>query len=78
MSRIKNKWKAITTLALSLAATTAVRAQTPTAAEIARWENQAKSITIIRDSWGIAHVYGKSDADAVFGMEFAQAEDDFN
>jgi acyl-homoserine lactone acylase PvdQ len=35
-------------------------------------------ITIIRDDWGIAHVYGKTDADAVFGMEYAQAEDDFN
>jgi acyl-homoserine-lactone acylase len=35
-------------------------------------------ITIIRDDWGIAHIYGKTDADAVFGMEYAQAEDDFN
>src|SRR5580698_3236432 len=47
-------------------------------AEIARWEKQARNITIIRDDWGIAHVYGKTDADAVFGMEYAQAEDDFN
>src|SRR4051812_17724318 len=38
----------------------------------------AKDITIIRDDWGIAHVYGKTDADAVFGMIYAQAEDDFN
>ena len=35
-------------------------------------------MTIIRDDWGIAHVYGKTDADAVFGMIYAQAEDDFN
>ena len=35
-------------------------------------------MTIVRDDWGIAHVYGKTDADAVFGMEYAQAEDDFN
>ena len=34
-------------------------------------------MTITRDDWGIAHVHGKSDADAVFGMEYAQAEDDF-
>ena len=47
-------------------------------AETARWERQARAITIIRDDWGIAHVYGKTDADAVFGMEYAQAEDDFN
>ena len=46
--------------------------------DIARWEQQAQNITIIRDDWGIAHVYGKTDADAVFGMEYAQAEDDFN
>lgn len=44
----------------------------------ARWESQAKTITIIRDEWGIPHVYGKTDADAVFGMVYAQAEDDFN
>ena len=50
----------------------------PSASEIARWEQQARNITIIRDDWGIAHVYGKTDADAVFGMVYAQAEDDFN
>ncbi len=46
--------------------------------EMARWEQQARDATIIRDDWGIAHVYGKTDADAVFGAEYAQAEDDFN
>lgn len=46
--------------------------------EISRWESQSQSVTIIRDDWGIAHVYGKTDADAIFGMMFAQAEDDFN
>jgi len=34
--------------------------------------------TITRDDWGIAHVRGRTDADAVFGMMYAQAEDDFN
>jgi acyl-homoserine-lactone acylase len=38
----------------------------------------AKNVEIIRDDWGVAHVYGKTDADAVFGMIYAQAEDDFN
>jgi len=47
-------------------------------ADIARWEHEAQNVTIIRDNWGIAHVYGKTDADSVFGMEYAQAEDDFN
>ncbi len=32
----------------------------------------------MRDDWGVAHVTGKTDADAVFGMIYAQAEDDFN
>src|SRR4051812_50106235 len=52
--------------------------QTAASSDLARWERQAKSITIIRDDWGIAHVYGKTDADAVFGAIYAQAEDDFN
>ena len=47
-------------------------------AEIDRWEQHARNVTIIRDDWGIAHVYGKTDADTVFGAEYAQAEDDFN
>jgi acyl-homoserine-lactone acylase len=46
--------------------------------DAARWEQQAAAITIVRDDWGIAHVHGKADADAVFGMIYAQAEDDFN
>jgi acyl-homoserine-lactone acylase len=53
---------------------------TPPAAnqDLARWRAQAERVTISRDDWGIAHVRGKSDADAVFGMIYAQAEDDFN
>ena len=46
--------------------------------DAARWEQQAAAITIVRDDWGIPHVHGKTDADAVFGMIYAQAEDDFN
>jgi acyl-homoserine lactone acylase PvdQ len=46
--------------------------------DVARWQQQAERITIIRDDWGIPHVYGKTDADAVFGVVYAQAEDDFN
>jgi acyl-homoserine-lactone acylase len=45
---------------------------------VAAWEKQAQNITIVRDDWGIAHVYGRTDADAVFGVMYAQAEDDFN
>jgi acyl-homoserine-lactone acylase len=46
--------------------------------DLARWRAEARRVTITRDDWGIAHVRGKSDADAVFGMIYAQAEDDFN
>jgi acyl-homoserine-lactone acylase len=69
-------------LLLQLAA--AAACALPCAAAIAstsdttRWQAEAANITIYRDNWGIAHVYGKTDADAVFGMEYAQAEDDFN
>jgi acyl-homoserine lactone acylase PvdQ len=52
--------------------------QDPSAAEKARWAREARSVNIVRDDWGIAHIYGKTDADVVFGMEYAQAEDDFN
>ena len=52
-------------------------AQSFTKTETAEWEKQAKRVTIIRDNWGIPHVYGKSDADAVFGLLYAQCEDDF-
>ena len=46
-------------------------------AELQQWRGQAARVTITRDDWGIAHVHGKTDADAVFGMIYAQAEDDF-
>jgi len=45
--------------------------------EAARWRDEAARVEIVRDDWGIAHIHGKSDADAVFGMIYAQAEDDF-
>lgn len=56
---------------------TQLSAQNFTTSELNKWKKQAEGITIIRDSWGIAHVYGKTDADAVFGMLYAQCEDDF-
>ena len=46
--------------------------------EIERWQEQAENITIIRDDFGVPHIYGKTDADAVFGLLYAQCEDDFN
>ncbi len=52
-------------------------AQPFSAKEISTWKAQAKQVTIIRDTWGIPHIYGKTDADAVFGFLYAQCEDDF-
>lgn len=52
-------------------------AQSFTKKEIDRFQKQAQSITIIRDKYGVPHVYGKTDADAVFGLLYAQCEDDF-
>ncbi|WP_241688275.1 penicillin acylase family protein [Pseudoxanthomonas composti] len=62
--------------ALALLPLTATAASTE--AEQQRWQQQAQRVQITRDTWGIAHVHGRSDADAVFGMIYAQAEDDFN
>jgi acyl-homoserine-lactone acylase len=42
-----------------------------------RWQRHAENVRIVRDTWGIAHIYGKTDADCVFGAIYAQAEDDF-
>ncbi|MGN6392842.1 MAG: penicillin acylase family protein [Gemmatimonadales bacterium] len=67
-------------LFLSAVSTSAVHLPTPAPdrIELARWEHEARAVTIVRDDWGIAHVHGRTDADAVFGMIYAQAEDDFN
>lgn len=53
-------------------------AQSFTKAEIARWQQRAKQVTITRDTWGVPHIYGKTDADVVFGLLFTQCEDDFD
>jgi len=51
---------------------------TPSPAELAAWQQRAERVTITRDEWGIPHIHGRSDADTVFGLIYAQAEDDFN
>jgi len=64
-------------LLLFLLLPTLSRAQAFTAAEIAGWQQQARRVTITRDTWGVPHVLGQTDADAVFGLLYAQCEDDF-
>jgi acyl-homoserine-lactone acylase len=62
---------------LVLLLTVVTPAGAASSSEVERWQHEASRISIVRDTWGIAHVYGKSDADAVFGALYAQAEDDF-
>ncbi len=65
-------------IALTLLVTAAQHAAAGEVSDHERWQERANNVTITRDDWGIAHVVGKTDADAVFGMIYAQAEDDFN
>jgi acyl-homoserine lactone acylase PvdQ len=54
------------------------QAQTLSVQEQRRCEAEAKTVTIIRDKWGIPHIYGKTDADVVFGLMYAECQTDFN
>jgi acyl-homoserine lactone acylase PvdQ len=60
---------------LLIACASSASAQNP---DLARWRREARSVTIVRDDWGIPHIYGRTDADVVFGLLYAQAEDDFS
>jgi acyl-homoserine-lactone acylase len=40
-------------------------------------EKMAREVTIYRDTYGVPHVFGKTDAATVFGFAYAQAEDYF-
>ena len=46
-------------------------------AQNAKQKINPKDVTIVRDSWGVPHIYGKTDADAAYGLAWAHAEDDF-
>jgi len=71
--------KLIVLLALTLSACATKVAEAPAdSPELAAWKKRADTITIVRDDWGVPHIYGKTDADVVFGLMYAQAEDDFN
>ena len=70
--------KLLVLAALSLSACAAQSATQPSNPQLDAWKTRADSITIVRDDWGVPHIYGKTDADVVFGLMYAQAEDDFN
>ena len=65
------------TLFLFLLIFTACKTSQSTA-DLPRWQAHAATTAIIRDDFGVPHIYGKTDADAVFGLLYAQCEDDFN
>ena len=54
------------------------QAQKFSPAELTRWKQQAQQVSITRDTYGVPHIYGKTDADAVFGLLYSQCEDDFD
>ena len=47
--------------------------------DFSQYKNLGKSyqVQILRDTWGVPHVFGKSDPDVAFGLAYAHAEDDF-
>jgi acyl-homoserine lactone acylase PvdQ len=63
--------------ALAACSQDALQADSSADREFARLEQRAERVEIVRDDFGVPHIYGKTDADAVFGMLYAQAEDDF-
>jgi len=72
------KWTSIVSLALVLSILLVACSQQGTDPEVERLKARAQKVTIIRDDFGVPHIYAKTDADAVFGMLYAQSEDDFN
>jgi acyl-homoserine-lactone acylase len=53
-------------------------AQTFSVEERRRYEAEARDVSIISDKWGIPHIYGKTDAAAVFGLMYAECQTDFS
>jgi len=66
-----------TLIALVLWTSVASGQGTPSRAELARWKRSASAVTIYRDTFGVPHVHGRTDAATMFGMAYARAEDRF-
>jgi acyl-homoserine lactone acylase PvdQ len=73
----KNRIENLFIVILSLSIVTTLQAQNINAVEKKRWALHANQVNIIRDEWEIPHIYGKTDADAVFGLMYAQCEENF-
>ncbi|MYM31173.1 acylase [Duganella sp. CY15W] len=78
MQRLHTPFALMCFVSISAAVAAPAAAPKAPASEAARLKAAAQRVTVLRDKWGIPHIYGKTDADAVFGMVYAQAEDDFH
>ena len=47
-------------------------------ADLARWEGTAQQVEILRDTFGVPHIFGETDASVVFGYAYARCEDRFS
>jgi acyl-homoserine lactone acylase PvdQ len=50
---------------------------TKQAQDSTRYAAESARVTIIRDKWGVPHIYGKTDADVVFGLMYEECAHDF-
>ncbi|MEI7588980.1 MAG: penicillin acylase family protein [Chitinophagia bacterium] len=73
----KNTLTSLLTILMVAIFASNLQGQQTTAADKVRWELHAKQVNIIRDEWDIPHIYGKTDADAIFGLMYAQCEENF-
>src|SRR5580704_15103522 len=53
-------------------------AQTFSTLEQERWAAEARTVTVVRDNWGVPHIYGKTDASLVFGLLYTECQLDFS
>ncbi len=72
------KWIAGSILLVVAAAATWLWSPLPPPPNMAGWAEKANEydVEVIRDQWGVPHVFGKRDADTAFGLGYAHAEDD--
>lgn len=74
---IRVAFRSLSVLCLILAfASTGLPADTKSRAN-SKYEKLARSVTIYRDTYGVPHIFGPTDASCVFGYAYAQAEDNF-
>ena len=68
---------ALVTLVVGASGCARLPATEPLRLEPWRAAAQARDVRILRDEYGVPHVYGRTDADVAFGLAYAHAEDDF-